>query len=323
MGEFSWSKVFNPELKKRWLYDYAASHSLGTTLITIHTLLMNLAPYEYEKGADVCTWDNPDYISSVMYEISPTTTNTRRRLLSLLRSYVQWCLDNNIPNTSAAIFDLEFKESNPRTFKSRSVTNPKQLQAYLRTVLGDETRLCEDLLRRCYAWFAFSGIPIGKAADVRTSDVRLDRMEIVYGGITYRLYYEGLSDIRTACSSYWYERYVGMHWSLFQRTDNDTVLRGMSSDTTPEQRERLLNAGLTRCARLALLEKKTDKRLTYRDIHRSGVFYRVYEDEMAGFPVDFTAVIGLFGINPPNANHMRHVAGLYRADYETWKATMK
>ena len=165
MGEFSWSKVFNPELKKRWLYDYAASHSLGTTLITIHTLLMNLAPYEYEKGADVCVWDNPDYISSVMYEISPTTTNTRRRLLSLLRSYVQWCLDNNIPNTSAAIFDLEFKESNPRTFKSRSVTNPKQLQAYLKTVLGDETRLCEDLLRRCYAWFAFSGIPIGKAAD--------------------------------------------------------------------------------------------------------------------------------------------------------------
>ncbi len=323
MAEFSWSRVFNAETKQRWLNDYESSHSLGNTLLTIRSLLMKLAPYEYEKGEDFCRWDDSEFINSVICKITPTTSNSRRRQLSILRGYVRWCLDHHIPGTSSAVFSASEKEDAPDNIGRRSVTNPKQLAAFLDNVFGTETRLCEDLLRKCYAWLAFSGIPHGKASDVRKGDVYLDKMEIVYKNASYRLYYESLDVIRVARNATEYERYVGTHWSSFPRTKGYEILRGMSPEITQEYREVLLRSGFANRVRAALQEGRTNKRLTYMDIYRSGVFYRMYEDEVAGFPVDFASMPGLFGSEGADAGCIKQVIDLYRSDYENWKSTIR
>ena len=73
---------------------------------------------------------------------------------------------------------------------------------------------------------------------------------------------------------------------------------------------------------------KTDLKLSYFRVWISGLFYRMYERERAGMPVDFSAAAAQFmegktykldrGRNTPEAKK-RQLTRDYLEDYERWK----
>jgi len=199
------------------------------------------------------------------------------------------------------------------------VSSPKQLDAYLTAVFGDEIRPNEDGARRCFAWLAYIGIPVNEATLVKCGDVRFDDMEIRYNGNAYTIYREAIRTLRVFVNAEKMERTRGYIVDILPRAPGDLLLRGMTATETPQDRYESLSRKLSMREVEAVKAGRTDKNMSYTDIYKSGVFYRMYEDEIAGFPVDFSVLPGLFNITTKMRNSLLFAIRKYREDYEAWK----
>ena len=312
--------MYNEPLKSAWIGDYLLTHKGDSLRGVVTSFMIRFAPYEKDRRADLCTWTDIDDIQSVLSNVLSHETITRKKQLNILRDYITWCVDIGIPGAVDTINSIKYNNVDVSgMIRERLVSSPKQLDTYLSQVFGAEIRPNEDGVRRCFAWLAYIGIPVGEATLVMCSDVHFDDMEIVYDENTYKIYYEALRTLRVIAFADSLERIRGSYTDVIPRVPGDMLLSGAADTASPDARYQTLSRRLSIKETEAIRAGRTQKNLSYTDIYRSGVFYRMYEDEIAGFPVDFSVVPGLFGLKTKRRSAILFTIRKYREDYEAWK----
>lgn len=320
--------MYNKELKEKFISEFTTNINRRRTCTT---LFEALEKYENEWHSDFCTMHEVD-IKPVVADLIGIRVTSERTRLSVLRAYVRWCLTNGVDGACGDL--LEIKDFGVEKFKKQTVANPRQLQRFLNCILDPESEGTVDNVYRCYYWLAFAGIGEEDAFLVNGEDVDLTEMVINYNGREYPIYREGIRAFKN-CKELKFFKFKHPNYTTKDiyktRAVGDLLLRGMSNKKSIKaMRVEMSKKQKNQKYRLAstINDKSLDLQLSYYRVALSGIFYRVYEAERAGMPVDFMDVAESFmegktyhlesGRNLIGAKQ-RQIASEYLEDYNRWK----
>ena len=314
--------MYNAEQKERFIRDYSTKISVRKSVVS---LFDKFAPYEEQWGADLCT-QSVETIQPVFDRIAGVRESSRLAPRTILRKYSDWCIENHVEGATDAARMLA--SSGVENLRTQMLKNPRQLQAFLDLICEPESERTADNNIRAYYWLAYAGMDDKDILLTKADDVDLSLMVLHFGGRDYPIYREALPAISNCMKLTEYRikhpNYGPDKIVMKDRIPGDELLRGIKAVTTIHA----MRVELSRRNREANRDGKTDLKLSYYRIWLSGVFYRMWEDELAGFPVDFSSFVedrlGDFQYKlPPNGNSQEYMhkkmALSYQEDYERWK----
>lgn len=284
------------------------------------------APFENEWGADICTKSAKD-IEPVANKLVGMRSQSKWPRFNILKSYVQWCKAIDVPDVCDGIFHVKFDELSK--LRIQMVRNPAHLQKYLDEIFEPECEDTVDNTYRCYYWMAYGGIDEEDVLKITVSDIDFNEKIIKYRDTAIEIYRQAWPAFDRA-----------IHLTEFQwrgRTDKDgknltrkraegnVVVRGISG--SPDKN--VMRATLSRRAKQCAEAGTTDMRLSYARVWMSGLFYRMYQEELATGIVDFSDVARQVVNSKPHdleadketiEAKRRRVQKNYVNDYQRWKA---
>ena len=322
--------MYNEKTKLKFISEFSTSVSRRCVA---ELLFEATEPYEKRWGADICTRDKEE-VQQVVDDVVGARAMSQKTRLSILRSYARWCIENNVDGAQDGI--LQINTVGVEKLKRQTVANPQHLQRYLDRICDDETAKTVSCTYRCFYWLAYSGVLNEKdALDIITSDVDFEDMMIRHGGQEYPIYREAITSFKMCVNLttfvYKHPNYTGCKEVLRIRGDGNLLLRGFNETVSlysmrvqMSRRASEHKTKNTTCVDNGILGLK----LSYYRVWLSGLFYRMYEAERAGMPVDFTAVAEQFmesktykldsGRNTLAAKR-KALARSYLIDYNNWK----
>ena len=285
------------------------------------------ASFEEEFGGDLCTMPEEN-VRPILEAISVVGEVSDKQRLTHLQKYATWCLLNNIPDARDDILKIQAQKRAQKYPKIRTtmVSGPIHLQKYLDTICYPESGNTLDCIYRCYYWLAFSGMPEEDILDVRTGDVDFKNMEVHYNGKDYPIYREGIAAFKNAANlrEFVYPHPLYSKIVIKNRINGDKLFRGVRGMYTLSS----MRVELSRRGREAENSGKTEIKLSYYRAWLSGLFYRMYERECAGFKVSFISaaaeymsgrVYKLDRSNVTPKSKQKDIARKYENDYDHWK----
>jgi hypothetical protein len=312
--------MYHAEQKTRFIKDYSTKISVRDWA---KSLFERIQPFEEERGADFCTFDL-ETTQQVFESVASVSKQGRGALRSVLRGYCRWCREHGVEGVTDATEQIDVMASD--AMRRKTVRNPRHLQAFLDVLCVPESEQTSDNNFRSYYWLAYSGLGDEEIFRVTTDEVDFLNAVVRHGGREYPIYREAVPALRNCVelSAYRYlnPNYTEAIWR--DRVPGNILLRGVRSTPTVG----IIRVDFAKREKKAVAEGKTDMQLSYRRIWLSGVFYRMYEDELAGFQPDFSAFIderlGDFQYAGANSQEYkrRQAAEAFRTDYERWKETL-
>ena len=233
-------------------------------------------------------------------------------VLHILRLYVKWCEHNGYP-TSNGVFDID--ADNVDRFKGLMVASPLHLQLSLDKAFNSPEAETIDCVYRAFFWMAYAGLEDYEALQVRAGDVDLVHMRVMFNDIPYELYREGIPCFERVCGLTEFVHKHPLYGSLrMNRVPGDLIMRGIKADADLRTLRTTLNVKF----------KRYDVALTYKRIYLSGIFYRMYERERAGIPVDFNPIVATeLSKREYKSYNLVKISHHYRKgflrDYKKWK----
>lgn len=314
--------MYNGELKERFIASYTEKISVGTFC---RRLFEFTKPYEEKWGADLCTRGSKD-IEMIVEESSGTSSQSLSDNLRTIKQYIRWCVSQGIPNACEEA--LEIKSVTSNKIKTTTVTNPAHFQRYLNIIFDDEDMDTMDIVFRTYYWLAYAGMRLDDIFKVKKSDISLEDMTVKYGDMCRPIYRESLKTIRKciALDSVNVFRPNKVDPVVIERVDSDLLLRGtrgvLSKKTTLES--------ISRKQRAAIDSGKTNMRVGFFGAWISGLFFRIYMDELSGIPADFSKFVEMIDAVKENGSEKRKPVNqvlrnriiMYQEDYLTWKDSL-
>lgn len=323
--------MYNTELKEKFVKQFTDSISTREACLK---LFNKFEPYETEWGSDLCT-QSAETLNPIINGLVGFRVTSKNYCMSILSNYVQWCIDNNVPGACDGV--LHVKPDNIETVKRQTVRNPKHLQKYLNEICVPESMQTTDNTIRCFYWLAYAGMKEEDIFKVRTTDVHLDRMEVVYDGEPYNIYKEGLGAFNNCVNLkqfvYTNPNYTEDKIIYKDRVPGDILIRGIKGTLSEKTMRVTLSKKSKKCLEVdpTTGKPKTDLKLSYYRVWISGVFYRLYENELAGYKPDFKGLADMVsegkeykvssGRNTQESKR-RKLASEYAADYRRWKMTL-
>ena len=314
--------MYNAEQKTKFIKDITVSISYRDV---IQAFFNTCEKYERDAGADLCTF-TVEQLRPVFESYAGIRSVSTHVPQTILKKYAAWCLAHGVPGATDAAMHLDDSVSLEK-FRTQTVRNPKQLQNWMDVLFAPERDLTTDNIFRSWLWLGYAGLDSNDAVTVRSGEVDLPHMLIRHGGREYPLYREGLQAIRNCMELESFAYFHPAYTKELPRSPGDLLLRSSGGIPTPG----VLRTRVSSKNRKALNDGDTDLNLSYTHIRMSGIFYRVYEDELAGMPVDFMSVPELeissreyivsSGRNTQDAKR-RDFARKYLLDYERWKQTL-
>lgn len=317
--------MYNEALKNQFVTEYAKSISKSDVCISAFNAM---APYEEQWGADLCT-KTQEELEPVVENLVGFRVQSKWLRLSIYRDYVKWCLANNVPGACDGMLKVEaLGLSKVRT---QMVANPLQLHRYLDLICESESEETTDLLYRCFYWLSFCGLEEEDIFKVKCSDVDFYDMVIRHDGYEYEIYRESIPTLKRLATLdefvYKHPNYLPGKTVYRHRVPGDILIRGVR--TVPSARS--MRSELTKRSKLHFDAGHTDKQLSHYRVWLSGLFYRMYERERAGMPVDFSAEASKYmegrtykfdsKRNTVDAKR-RVIMGEFLQDYYRWKAAL-
>lgn len=312
------NSFFNQEYKQRFSEEYSKSHSVQKRC---YLLFASTKKYEEEWNADLCT-KSVEELQPMIDEITALTKRSQQTCILLLQQYVKWCLNNNVPGACDGMLKITGTVNSKRMIYE-SVTSPRHLQTYLDSVFDPEDLHTIDNVRRTFCWLAFSGLLSKDIFNIKNKDINLDDMTIYYNGEIYPIYREGIKAIRNSVNLEVINIIHPLRTNATQedRFDSDLVMRGIRNVLTFKDMTEIIS----RKQSIAIKKEKTNLRLGYFRIWLSGLFYRIYIDEIGGIPPDFIKEIDKIYaakeakiVNSAKNLHARY----YAEDYKIWKQSL-
>lgn len=316
--------MYNAEIKSKFIKEYTTSISMRKLC---ETTFNAFEAKEREWNADLCTRRAED-LMPIMEKLTGIRAASKNPIITVLHGYVRWCIRNNIPNVCDEILHSSF--SNNSNLKHQTVRNPLHLQLCLNAAFKPESEKTIDNIFRCFYWLAYGGVAEENILKIKRSDVDFENMVVRYDGEDFPIYTEAIPAFKN-CVELNSFRYIhpGYPDKLIykDRISGDELVRGFSSYSIYTLRAKLSQ-------RIKEGQTKTDDtsiKISYYRVWISGLFYRMYERELAGIPVDFYSTALKFtegkvyklskGRNKPQA-YVRRVARAYLNDYRRWKMTL-
>lgn len=312
--------MYNEELKTKFVRGYTNSIS---TAEVCQTIFNAFEQYEVEWGADLCT-RNTEELQPVVDGLVGFRARSKWMRLIILKDYVKWCIGMKVPGACDGMLKIE--TVGLEKVKHQTVASPLHLQRYLDSICEPESEETTDNIYRCFYWLAYGGVAEEDILSIKCSDVDLNNMVVRYNDTEVPIYREALPAFKNCVKLtqfvYKHPNYDKLVYK--DRADGDTLVRGIRSAPSIKA----MRVELSRRSKAKMDEGKTDLKLSYFRVWISGLFYRMYERERAGMPVDFSAAAAQFmegktykldrGRNTPEAKK-RQLTRDYLEDYERWK----
>lgn len=321
--------MYNADQKKQFILNYTKTDSIRKACVTLFNAL---EPMEESWGADISTVDEAK-ARTAMESVVGIRADTIAWRPRILREYARWCLKERKPGSCDALLKVEV--SGDAKMRKHTVKNPRHLQSYLDAICDPESKLTVDMATRCYCWLAYAGMEEEDILRLTKENVDFQNMVVTYNGKDYPLYREALKSVQ-ACATMKYFMFehpiLSSQNGIIQRdrAPGDQLVRGFRVELTGTT----IRASLSRLAREAERAGKTDIRLSHYRLWLSGLFYRVYEAEVADIEdprILFFRFIQEYtrdkefkldsGRNTKTAKQ-RSIANEYYRDYQRWKTTL-
>lgn len=311
--------MYNEELKVRFIKDYTSSINTAN----VATVIFNaFEKYEGVWQADLCT-QGADVLQAAVDEVVGIRAKSKWMTLTILKEYVKWCMAMKVPGACDGMLHIETVGLDK--IRHQMVSSPLHLQKFLDTLFDPESEETMDNLYRCYFWMAYGGIDEDDTILIKAEDVDLTEMVIRYKDTRVPIYRESLPAFRNAVSlgSFLYKNANYKKPIRRDRLVGDTIMRGIKATTkTFTMRTTLSKRNIK-----AVKDGKTDMQLSFYRVRMSGLFYRAYEMERAGIPVDFSeaAVNAMEGKTYSLSGRVKiehkqnRIERDYMEDYQRWK----
>lgn len=274
--------MYNEELKTRFIADYANEKS---TYRATTRILRRLEKYEKQWGADFCT-KSTEELRPVVDEVTGMRYESTVVVLSILREYVKWCINNGVPGACDGM--LSIRVAGIGNIKKRMVASPLHLKTYLDTILHPVDEGTIDNTYRCFFWMIYAGVDENYVMSISKRNIDLKNREIRCGSNYYPIYPEALDSFESVVKlkkfKYIHPNYKKEEPTYKERIPGNSILRGVSSDKVLVKLKEQITARITR----AIADGKTELRLSSNRAALSGIFYRLYDRERAGLPISFT-----------------------------------
>lgn len=279
--------------------------------------------FEKEWGADLCT-QSVERLSVLVNSLFSTRVKSSVPKLILLKDYVRWCIDNNINDARSDIFKVQIESV--QILKEYMVSGPLGLQKKLDLVFDGVENCTIDCTYRCFYWLAFAGMQEKDILDVKKDDIILSDLTINFNGKTYPIYREAIPTIKKAITLKEF-RYVNSNYAnvIYKpRANPEMLLSGIKA--TPSIK--VIRAELSRKNKCVINRLGENPNLSYQRVRLSGIFYRKFESERSGDPIDFNDLAWeKLGINPAESKYFgslekkqKSIEDDYMVDYMRWKA---
>lgn len=318
--------MYNEKLKMQFISNYTHSENTANHCATIFNAF---SKFEEEWGADLCT-KTTEELQPAVDSVVGLRSRTQWSRLIILKDYVNWCIENDVPNACDGMLKIQTQTTALDKIKQQTLSNPLHLQRYLNSICDAEKEETIDNIYRCYYWLAFGGISEEDILNVKCNDVDLENMVVRYKTTEVPIYREALPAFRNCMSltqfAYKHPNYNKIIYK--DRVSGDTLIRGLRSMPTVKS----MRVELSRRSKTKLECGATDLKMSFLRVWISGLFFRMYEREQAGIPVDFSAAASNFmegktyqlksGRNTTDAKK-RQIAKDYLKDYERWKLAYK
>ena len=318
--------MYNEELKTRFIQEYAQSLSRAEAC---QQAFNAIEPYEEQWGADLCTRSTAE-LEPVIEQLVGFRVRSRWQRIIIFQKYVKWCIANRVNGACDGMLHIE--NVGLGKVRTQMVANPTQLQMYLDVLCEPESEQTTDNIYRCFYWMAYSGMDEEAILAVKVTDVDFENMVIHSGDNEYEIYREAIPAFKNAATLtefvYKHPNYPPDKIVRRNRAPGNTLIRGIRSTTSALA----LRVELSRRSKKFVEDGLTDKQLSHYRVFLSGLFYRMYQRELAGIPVDFSGEASKFmegktykldtGRNTPEAKK-RAVVNDYMQDYERWKAAFQ
>jgi len=287
-------------------------------------LFKSCEKFELAWGADVCTRTREEVqpMINVIFGMKVQSISSR---FNILQRYIKWCLDNHIPGARDDL--LHIQPDLVSIVGQRTVPNPVALQRILDLTFHPERMQTSDNVSRAYFWLAFSGVMQAESYLITTNEIDLARAVITHKGREYRIYREAIPSFLN-CMNLTEFNIFGRNGTV-KRVPGDNLLRTSSKR---DARDKFPHSVLWHSS-MKLKDTyeygSIDTKLSYERVWSSGVFYRQFELENAGFKVDFRDVVKFQMssteysekmMEPDNQAAIKSkLLRAYREDYDNWK----
>lgn len=314
--------IYNEELKQAFIDDSIQSeNSKKNAVIAFRTI----SKYEEAWGADFCT-RTAEEIRPVMEEICGARARSKYTRLGLFSNYSRWCVQHGIPG--AIDNTIQPSELGNTKLDSLIIRNPEHLQRCLDEYFEPESEETVDNTYRCFFWLAYGGMAESDIIQTAAPDVDFENMIVHHGDSVAVIYRQALPAIRN-CIRLTQFRYKHPNYEPIwkDRIPGPELIRGTrgSKITEPGIRS-MLSRRITQRA------KDGSIMLSYQRVWRSGMFYRIYEQELAGTKPNFhiVALNSPLGRKVTSSNlktdkkaRLRQIASDLKTDYTIWKKAIQ
>ena len=304
--------MYNPEQKTRFVKSYTESVAMREDALKLFNAL---EPFERQWDADLCTRSEEDVRLALTDQMGVKNRSAHMRM-NILREYGKWCEENHVPGTTDVLQNLQ--DVGIERMRQTTLRNPRHLQSWLDLICLPESSQTADNAVRVYCWLGYAGLSDQEAITVKSSEVDFRRQVICHMGREYPIYRESLAAMHNCVELESFKR---------RRIPGDILIRGVKSEPTILS----LRVELSRKKKHLAGTPMEQMDISYNRIWLSGLYYRMYEDEQAGIPVDFLAAADAQLYDLPSRstragavlNKKRNeLAREYKIDYERWKQTL-
>ena len=314
--------MYNEELKTKFIRDYTQSINTANVAPTIFN---SFSLDEEGWQADLCT-KSAEELQPVIDRVMALRMRSQWVAMNILKEYVRWCIANKVSDACDGMLNITMVGLDK--IRKQMVSSPLHLQRCLDEVFDPEQDGTIDNIYRCYYWMAYAGIKEEDTVLVKASDVSFSEQCISFKGTSYPLYRESLPAFHQSVElTEFMHRHPNYKKPVMRpRVDGDNIMRGIRAST------KLLTVRTTLSKRMKDAEDqgKSEVKLSYFRVWISGLFYRMYERERAGLPVDFSEVAAdmmsgktyrIEGVNKRiKVSHLQNRKELdYTEDYQRWK----
>ena len=260
-------------------------------------------------------------IANIVAGIYGVSNRSFRNIRSILKAYKEWCKRNGY-DVCEDVEELEMPtELMLDNMRKNMVGSPRHLQFILDSTFDPEEMRTYDNLYRVYYWLSFIGFYENEIAEIKAGDVDFESNVIRKNGNEYPLYKQAIDCFRNAVELnefvYYHPNYTKP--IIRPRVFGDGLMKGIKKDFTLST----FRPTASRKVSAALNEKRISTKLSYSKVHKSGIFYRAYEDELIGIPPTFTDdainIAANKGKENLNDEQIYMIRYNLRLDYNTWK----
>lgn len=253
------------------------------------------------------------------------STSSMVTMISILRSYVQWCIDTKLVCSENAFDKLSINDiDNSEIIKSMLLGSPERLNNILETAFPPNSDIEFQEQSQLIAQLLYLGLRQDFISSLKKNDICFNESCVINERGEKIILNENILRLAKYCSQ---QTTLDRRDSFaitrsYSLTDNDYLLRTTANKRSSGDDPISITIIYNRIASINdNYNKNTDDliKLTTDRIYRSGLFYRLYELEQLGVEITREIVYKHFGMAFENMTTIYSETRKKILDYENWK----